>query len=161
VGGRLNEINMLDLLPIEAGSFCVTERGYLDFRRLVAMHQAGAFFVTGARSAMDAMRVYPGVADRNRGVICDQRVMFKGRSTSKNILSVRRIRFGIPIPARPLVFLTNNTALPALTIAALYKSRLQVELFFKWINSTRGSSDSWPPARTQARPKSGAPLPPM
>ena len=110
------------------------DRGYLDFRRLFAMHQAGAFFVTRARSAMNARRVYSGVADRNRGVICDQRVMFNGRSTSKKYPEqIRRIRFKDPDSGKTLVFLTNNTALPAQTIAALYKSRWQIELFFKWI----------------------------
>jgi hypothetical protein len=103
-GGRLNEINVLDFLPIEAGSFYVMDRGYLDFRRLFAMYQADAFFVTRARSAMDARRVYSDVADRNRGVICDQRVMFNGRSTSKKYPEqIRRIRFKaskIPTPER-------------------------------------------------------------
>jgi hypothetical protein len=133
-GGRLNEINVLDLLPIEAGSFYVMDRGYLDFRRIFVMHQAGAFFVTRAKSDMDARRVYSDVADRSRGVICDQRVMLNGRSTSKKYPEqIRRIRFKDPESGKTLVFLTNNTALPALTIAALYKSRWQVELFFKWI----------------------------
>jgi Domain of unknown function (DUF4372)/Transposase DDE domain len=132
--GKLNEINVLDFLPIEAGSFYVMDRGYLDFRRLFAMHQAGAFFVTRARSAMDARRVYSGAADRNRGVICDQRVMLNGRSSSRKYPEqIRRIRFKDPDSGKTLVFLTNNTALPALTIAALYKSRWQIELFFKWI----------------------------
>ena len=133
-GGKLNEVNVLDILPIEAGSFYVMDRGYLDFRRLFAMHQAGAFFVTRARSAMNARRVYSAVADRNRGVICDQRVMLNDRKTSKKYPEqIRRIRFKDPDSGKTLVFLTNNTALPALTIAALYKSRWQVELFFKWI----------------------------
>src|SRR5271156_46693 len=110
------------------------DRGYLDFRRLFAMHQAGAFFVTRARSAMNARRVYSAAADRNSGVICDQWVMFNGRQTSKKYPEqLRRIRFKDPDSGKTLVFLTNNTALPALTIAALYKSRWQVELFFKWI----------------------------
>jgi IS4 transposase len=112
----------------------VMDRGYLDFRRLFAMHQAGAFFVTRARSAMNARRVYSAVADHNRGVICDQRVMLEDRKTSKKYPEqIRRIRFKDPDSGKTLVFLTNNTALPALTIAALYKSRWQVELFFKWI----------------------------
>jgi hypothetical protein len=133
-GGKLNEVNVLDVLPIEAGSFYVMDRGYLDFRRLFAMHQAGAFFVTRARSAMNARRVYSAVADRNSGVICDQRIMLNDRKTSKKYPEqIRRIRFKDPDSGKTLVFLTNNTALPALTIAALYKSRWQVELFFKWI----------------------------
>ena len=133
-GGKLNEVNVLDILPIEAGSFYVMDRGYLNFRRLFAMHQAGAFFVTRARSAMNARRVYSAVADRNSGVICDQRVMLNDRKTSRKYPEqIRRIRFKDPDSGKTLVFLTNNTALPALTIAALYKSRWQVELFFKWI----------------------------
>ena len=133
-GGKLNEVNVLDILPIEAGSFYVMDRGYLDFRRLFAMHQAGAFFVTRARSAMNARRVDSAVADRDSGVICDQRVMLEDRKTSKKYPEqIRRIRFKDPDSGKTLVFLTNNTALPALTIAAVYKSRWQVELFFKWI----------------------------
>lgn len=132
--GKLNEMKVLDFLPTEAGSFYVMDRGYLDFRRLFAMHQTGAFFVIRARSALDARRVYSGVADRDHGVICDQRVTFNGRYTSKKYPEqIRRIRFKDPDSGRTLVFLTNNTALPALTIAALYKSRWQIELFFKWI----------------------------
>ena len=110
------------------------DRGYLDFERLYAMHQAGAFFVTRAKAGMDARRVYSGPTDRNSGVICDQRVMLNGFYSAKNYPDhLRRIRFKDPESGKTLVFLTNNTTLPALTIAALYKSRWQVELFFKWI----------------------------
>jgi hypothetical protein len=132
--GKLNEMKVLDFLPIEAGSFYVMDRGYLDFRRLFAMHQTGAFFVIRAKSTLDTRRVYSGVSDRNRGVICDQRVTFNGRYTSKKYPEqIRRIRFKDLDSGKTLVFLTNNTALPASTIAALYKSRWQIELFFKWI----------------------------
>ncbi len=125
---------MLDILPMEAGSFYVMDRGYVDFERLYAMHQAGAFFVTRAKSGMDARRVYSGATDRDSGVICDQRIMFNGFYSAKNYPEhLRRIRFKDPESGKTLVFLTNNTSLPALTIAALYKSRWQVELFFKWI----------------------------
>src|SRR5271170_6619581 len=88
------------------------DRGYLDFRRLFAMHQAGAFFVTRARSAMNARRVYSAAADRNRGVICDQRVMLEDRKTSKKYPEqIRRIRFKDPDSGKMLVFLTNNTSI--------------------------------------------------
>jgi IS4 transposase len=98
------------------------------------MHQAGAFFVTRAKSGMDARRVYSAPVDRASGVICDQRIMFNGFYSAKNYPEhLRRIRFKDPESGKTLVFLTNNTGLPALTIAALYKSRWQVELFFKWI----------------------------
>ena len=132
--GKLHDVNVLDILPIEAGAFYVMDRGYLDFTRLYSMHQAGAFFVTRAKRGMDARRVYSSAAQRYGGVICDQRVMLNGFYAAKAYPDhLRRIRFKDPESGKTLVFLTNNTTLPALTIAALYKSRWQVELFFKWI----------------------------
>ena len=132
--GTLHDVNVLDLLPVDAGAFYVMDRGYLDFSRLYAMHQAGAFFVTRAKHGMDARRVYSSPTQRDTGVICDQHVMLNGFYSAKAYPEhLRRIRFKDPESGKSLVFLTNNTALPALTIAALYKSRWQVELFFKWI----------------------------
>jgi Domain of unknown function (DUF4372)/Transposase DDE domain len=132
--GKLHDVNVLDLLAFEAGAFYVMDRGYVDFARLYALHQAGAFFVTRAKSPMDARRVYSADTDRTTGVICDQRVMLNGYySAQKYPEHLRRIRFKDIESGKTLVFLTNNTALPALTICALYKSRWQVELFFKWI----------------------------
>jgi len=132
--GKLHDVNVLDILPVEAGAFYVMDRGYVDFKRLYAMHQAGAFFVTRAKVGMDARRVYSATTDRSTGVICDQRVMLNGFYSAKNYPEhLRRVRFKDPVSGKTLVFLTNNTTLPALTITALYKSRWQVELFFKWI----------------------------
>jgi hypothetical protein len=132
--GKLHDVNVLDMLAFEAGAFYVMDRGYVDFARLHALHQAGAFFVTRAKSPMDARRVYSAATDRSTGVISDQRVMLNGYySARKYPEHLRRIRFKDPETGKTLIFLTNNTALPALTIAALYKSRWQVELFFKWI----------------------------
>lgn len=132
--GKLHDVNVLDILPIEAGAFYVMDRGYVDFTRLYAMHQAGAFFVTRAKQGMDARRVYSSPTQRSTGVICDQRVMLNGFYSAKAYPEhLRRVRFKDPESGKTLVFLTNNTVLPALTIAALYKSRWQVELFFKWI----------------------------
>jgi hypothetical protein len=132
--GKLHDVNVLDILPVEAGAFYVMDRGYVDFSRLYAIHQAGAFFVTRAKQGMDARRVYSSVAHRDTGVICDQRVMLNGFYSAKAYPEhLRRVRFKDPASGKTLIFLTNNTALPALTIAALYKSRWQVELFFKWI----------------------------
>jgi hypothetical protein len=132
--GKLHDVNVLDMLAFEAGAFYVMDRGYVDFARLYALHQAGAFFVTRAKSPMDARRVYSAPTDRATGVICDQQVMLNGfYSARKYPEHLRRIRFKDPESGKTLVFLTNNTALPALTICALYKSRWQVELFFKWI----------------------------
>lgn len=132
--GKLHDVNVLDMLTLEAGAFYVMDRGYLDFARLYTMHQAGAFFVTRAKSPMDARRVYSTPTDRASGVICDQRVMLNGHYSAKKYPEhLRRVRFKDPDSGKTLIFLTNNTALPALTICALYKSRWQVELFFKWI----------------------------
>ena len=132
--GKLHDVNVLDMLTFEAGAFYVMDRGYVDFERLYALHQAGAFFVTRAKSPLDARRVYSAPTERASGVICDQRVMLNGYySARKYPEHLRRIRFKDPDTGKTLVFLTNNTTLPALTIAALYKSRWQVELFFKWI----------------------------
>ena len=132
--GKMHEVNVLDLLRIEAGAFYVMDRGYLDFARLYRLHQSGAFFVTRAKRGMDARRVYSGAADRINGVICDQAIALNGFYVAKDYPEhVRRIRFKDPTSGKTLVFLTNNTTLPPLTIAALYKNRWQVELFFKWI----------------------------
>ncbi|EQD26793.1 transposase IS4 family protein [mine drainage metagenome] len=132
--GKLHDVNVLDMLAFEPGAFYVMDRGYVDFARLYTLHQAGAFFVTRAKSPMDARRVYSAPTDRSTGVISDQQVMLNGYySARKYPEHLRRVRFKDPESGKTLIFLTNNTALPALTIAALYKSRWQVELFFKWI----------------------------
>jgi hypothetical protein len=132
--GKMADVNVLDLLPIEAGAFYVMDRGYVDFARLYTLHQAGAFFVTRAKRSMNARRVYSANTDRATGVMCDQAIRLNGFYVPKDYPEhLRRIRFKDPASGKTLVFLTNNTALSPLTVAALYKSRWQVELFFKWI----------------------------
>jgi len=132
--GKMGDVNVLDMLRIEAGAFYVMDRGYLDFARLYTLHQAGAFFVTRAKRAMNARRVYSNHTDRASGVICDQRIALNGFYVAKRYPEhLRRIRFNDPQSGKALVFLTNNTVLSPLSIAALYKNRWQVELFFKWI----------------------------
>jgi hypothetical protein len=132
--GKLHDVHALDMLPPEAGAIYVMDRGYVDFVRLYVLHQAGAFFVTRAKSNVDAHRVYSAPADRSAGVICDQTIAMDGSLTRRNYPEhLRRIRLKDPETGKTLVFLTNQTTLPALTICALYKSRWQVELFFKWI----------------------------
>jgi hypothetical protein len=132
--GKMADVKVLDLLTFAPGAFYIMDRGYVDFGRLHALHQSGAFFVTRAKSGMKCRRVYSSPVDRTTGLICDQRVMLTGHYPVRNYPErLRRIKFNDPVTRKALVFLTNNTALPALTICALYKSRWQVELFFKWI----------------------------
>jgi hypothetical protein len=132
--GRLHDVHALDMLIPEPGAIYVMDRGYIDFTRLHMLHQAGAFFVTRAKSNLNAHRVYSAATDRTTGVIADQTIALDGARTSQDYkVHLRRIRFRDPETAKTLIFLTNQTALPALTICDLYKSRWQVELFFKWI----------------------------
>jgi transposase len=132
--GKLHDVNALDLLAPEPGAIYVMDRGYVDFARLHRLHQSGAFFVTRAKANMDARRVYSAPSDRENGIICDQTIALAGVQTSQHYPEhLRRIRFKDPETGKTLVFLTNQRTLPAATICALYKSRWQVELFFKWI----------------------------
>src|SRR6266436_364857 len=132
--GKLHDVHALDLLLPEAGAIYVMDRGYVDFGRLHGLHLAGAFFVTRAKSNMDAHRVYSAPTDRATGIICDQTIALDGHYTSQSYSQhLRRIRFHDPESLKTLIFLTNHFGLPAATICALYKSRCQVELCFKWI----------------------------
>ena len=132
--GKMHDGHALDLLPVEPGAIYVMDRGYVDFTRLFALHQAGGFFVTRAKTNLDAHRLYSAVTDRARGIICDQTVALDGVQTRRNYPDrLRRIRLRDPETDKTLVFLTNNFDLPSQTICALYKSRWQIELFFKWI----------------------------
>ncbi|MGA7948685.1 MAG: IS4 family transposase [Thiobacillaceae bacterium] len=132
--GKLGDVNVLDILVLEPGAIYVMDRGYLDFARLYMMDQSQAFFVTRAKSNTKLRRVYSAAVDRSTGLICDQTIALTGTTSRKDYPAyLRRIRFKDPETGKTLVFLTNNFALPAATICALYKNRWMVELFFKWI----------------------------
>ena len=132
--GKLHDVHALDMLLVEPGAIYVMDRGYLDFERLYALDQAGAFFVTRAKSNLDSRRLYSAASDRAQGVIADQTIVLNGYVTSHLYpTQLRRIRFKDRKTDKSLVFLTNQFAHPPQTIAALYKARWQVELFFKWI----------------------------
>ena len=132
--GKMPDVDMLELIPFEAGALYVMDRAYINYYRLYDMHQHGAYFVTRAKCNMGARRVYSAPTDRTTGIICDQRIAFDGQYSSRAYPEhLRRIRFNDTESGKTLIFLTNNMLLPATTIAALYKSRWQVELFFKWI----------------------------
>jgi len=132
--GKMHDVKALDLLIPEPGAIYVMDRGYVDFARLYALHLTGAFFVTRAKSNLDAHRVYSTTTDRTTGIVCDQTIALDGYYAKKDYpQQLRRIRFNDPETSKTLVFLTNNFTLPSPTICALYKNRWQVELFFKWI----------------------------
>jgi len=132
--GKLHDVNALDLLIPEPGAFYIMDRGYIDFERLHRLHDAGSFFVTRAKSNLKAQRRYSHPVDRSTGLICDQTIALTGFYSRQDFdTPLRRIKFKDPKTGKVLVFLTNNFALPAITIADLYRCRWQVELFFKWI----------------------------
>jgi hypothetical protein len=132
--GKLHDVNILDQLVPEPGAIYVMDRGYIDFERLGRFHEAGSFFVIRAKTNLKAKRRYSHAVDKDTGLICDQTVTLTGFYSRKGFEApLRRIRFKDPETAKRLVFLTNNFALPALTITKLYRMRWQIELFFKWI----------------------------
>jgi len=132
--GKMHDVKVLDLLQPEPAAFYVMDRGYLDFERLARLDDAGSFFVTRAKSNTQVRRRYSRYVDRSTGLVCDQTVVLTGYYTRKGFDSpLRRVKFNDPETGKTLVFLSNNFALPAMTIAKLYKYRWRVELFFKWI----------------------------
>ena len=132
--GKRHDVTVLDELPIEAGAFYVMDRGYLDFGRLNRLHRRSAFFITRSKRNLDAARRRSRKVDKTTGLRCDQTIALQGPLVSKKYPEpLRRISYVDPERGRRLVFLTNNFDLPALTVAQLYRSRWQVELFFRWI----------------------------
>ncbi len=132
--GAVHEVNLLDHLAFEPGATYVVDRAYIDFARLYAITQAGAFFVVRAKDNLRQRRVYSHAVDRTTGLRSDQTVRLVNYAAAKAYPApLRRVRSYDAEQARYLTFLTNAFDLPALTVAALYKSRWQVELFFKWI----------------------------
>ena len=132
--GKTHDVNILDVLPIEPGAFYVMDRAYLDFGRLHRLKLGLAFFVTRAKSNLDFGRRSSRRVDKTTGVCSDQTIILRGPKTSKLYPDpLRRVVYRDPKTGRRLVFLSNNFDLPALTIANIYRSRWQVELFFRWI----------------------------
>ena len=131
---KLHDVNILDELTPAPGAIYVMDRGYLDFERLYAFHQAPAFFVIRSKSNTDLRRLYSNPVDKDSGVRCDQIVVLGGFYTNQSYPErLRRIKFYDAKRDKRLTFLTNQFTLPAATIADLYRCRWQVETFFKWI----------------------------
>jgi hypothetical protein len=132
--GRVHDTKFLDHLVWEAGAIYLMDRGYLHFERLYRIHQSGAFFVTRSRQTLDFQRHSSKLVDKSTGLRSDQLITLNNPVPKRGYPErFRRIRYIDPESQRCLVFLTNNTLLPAMTIADLYRCRWQVELFFRWI----------------------------
>lgn len=132
--GKMHDVNVLDILVTEPGSFYVMDRGYVDFARLYSIHQARAFFVTRAKRNFRFERRYSRAVDKATGLRCDQTIILTYVDSAAGYPEpLRRIRYYDQENKKKFVFLTNNFSLPALTVAQLYKARWRIELFFKWI----------------------------
>ena len=132
--GKLHDVNVLDLLLPEPGAFYIMDRGYVDFKRLFSLNLAGAFFVLRAKSNTQYKRRYSHPIDKSGGVHCDQTIVLTGVNSATDYPQpLRRIKYHDAQTGKTFNFLTNNFAVPAQTVADLYRYRWQVELFFKWI----------------------------
>ena len=131
---KLNDVNILDVLIPEPGAIYVMDRAYVDYERLHTFHRLGSYFVVRAKSNLKYRRLYSHANNRDEGLIYDQSGVLTGnKSALRYPERLRRIKFVDREQDKTLIFLTNNTYLPALTIAQLYQNRWQVELFFRWI----------------------------
>lgn len=132
--GLVHDVNILDILIPEAGSYYIMDRGYVDFERLYTLHTSNAFFIIRSKHKLCFRRIYSRQADKTQGICCDQIVQLTGYYSHQSYPEhLRRIKFYDAASDQYLVFLTNNFQLPAVTIAELYHNRWQIELFFKWI----------------------------
>jgi len=132
--GKTHDVNVLDILVPEAGAFYVMDRGYIDFERLFGLNCTGAFYVTRAKSNFQFRRRYSMEVDKSIGLLCDQVIVLTGSDMPLKYPQVlRRIKYRDPETGKLYVFLTNNFNVSAHTITQLYRSRWQIELFFKWI----------------------------
>jgi Domain of unknown function (DUF4372)/Transposase DDE domain len=132
--GAIHEVNLLDQLQPEPGSFIVMDRGFVDFERLYRLHTALAFFVIRTKDNLAYRRRYSHQHDRATGVRSDQTIILTGpKSATLYPIALRRVHFYSVEREQRLVLLTNNFSIPAFTVAALYRYRWQIELFFKWI----------------------------
>jgi len=131
---NVHDVNILDILIPESGSFYVMDRGYIDYEKLYQLHQSCAFFIIRAKDNLNAVRIYSRPIDKSTGLRSDQTIRLKNYYSAKAYPEyLRRVRFFDSEHNQYYVFLTNNFSLPALTIAQAYKQRWKIEIFFKWI----------------------------
>ena len=131
--GKVADVNILDSLIPEAGSFYIMDRGYHDFSRLYALHQAKTNFIIRDKANTLHRRVYSRSVDKNTGLRCDQTVALSPYGSERYPELLRLVRFFDSKSNKYFTFLTNNFTVDAMTVAELYRSRWKVELFFKWI----------------------------
>jgi len=130
----IHDVNVLDIIPYEAGSYYIVDRGYVDFKRLYHIHEKKSFFVTRAKSNFRFQRMYSREVNKTFGVMCDQIGKLEGYYAIKDYPDrLRRIKYFDEETKRNFIFITNNFDLKSEEIAQLYKHRWKVELFFKWI----------------------------
>jgi len=142
--GKEPDVFFLDRIAFEPGAYYVMDRGYVDYRRLFAIHQAGAFFVTRAKDNMSFRRLYSHPVDKGTGVGCDQTIALAGYKARKDYPEhLRRIKYYDAETDQRYVFLTDNFTLESSVIALLYKYRWQVELFFKWVKQHLNIQSFW------------------
>lgn len=142
--GDVHDVNILDILPIEKGSYYVMDKAYVDFERLYSLHIKKAYFVIRAKENLQFKRITSKAANKNNNILCDQEIQLKGFYSKLHYPeNIRRIKFYDSEFERTFVFLTNNKKVKAETITKLYKSRWQVELFFKWIKQHLKIKSFW------------------
>lgn len=131
---NVNDVRMLDELTIEPGAHYIMDRGYMDFARLKRIDNAGAFFVIRARDRLRFQRIYSHPVKKALGIMADQTIVFDVYLSHQRYPDqLRRIRYFDAEHERTFIFLTNNFLIDALVVTKLYRSRWQIELFFKWI----------------------------
>lgn len=132
--GAIHEINALDHLPIEPGSFYLMDKAYIDFDRLFRMHKSNAFFVMRAKDNFRFVRLSSRKVDKSKGLICDQTIKLKNQKVSLDYPeTIRRVKYYDSEIQMEFVFITNNFEISALDVAMLYKYRWTIEQFFRWI----------------------------
>ena len=140
----VHDVNVLDMIPYEAGSFYVVDKAYIDFKRLNRIDSQGSFFVTRAKDNIRFNRMYSNPVDKSTGVLVDQLGKLEGYYSRKYYPGkLRRIKYFDQDHQKELIFLTNNTVLEAREIALLYKKRWEVEIFFKWMKQHLKIKSFW------------------